>query len=273
MRSGHFLFHPDAQNALWDTFPTASRLTLNPPREPVLTLPRSLTAVIVLLALIHLGRDWLTPDADERILQLFAFVPARYDMTLLASLYPGGIGAKIWTFFSYAFLHGDWTHLALNVLWLLPFGSAVARRFGALRFCAFLAVTAAAGAAAHLVTYAHSFVPMIGASAAVSGAMAAATRFAFMQGSFLAPLGGDADAAARVPALPLLQSLRNGRVLAFVVIWFAMNLIFGVGSFGVGMQVQAVAWQAHIGGFIAGLLLFSAFDPVPPHRDAAPALD
>ena len=105
--------------------------------------------------------------------------------------------------------------------------------------------------------------PMIGASASVSGTMAAAIRFAFVQGSFLSFSRGDADAAAKVPALSLWRALRNGRVLAFLAVWFGVNIIFGVGSIAIGTDGASVAWQAHIGGFLAGLLLFSLFDPVP----------
>jgi len=158
------------------------------------------------------------------------------------------------------------------VLWLLPFGSALARRFGPIRFFLFMAVTAAAGALAHLVTHEHAIVPMIGASASVSGTMAAAIRFAFVQGSFLSFSRGDADAAAKVPALSLLDALRNGRVLGFLAVWFGVNIVFGVGSIAIGMDGASVAWQAHIGGFVAGLLVFSLFDPVRrTHGDAAGA--
>ena len=114
--------------------------------------------------------------------------------------------------------------------------------------------------------------PMIGASASVSGTMAAAIRFAFVQGSFLSFSRGDADAAAKVPALSLWRALRNGRVLAFLAVWFGVNIIFGVGSIAIGIEGASVAWQAHIGGFVAGLLLFSLFDPVPrTNGDAAAA--
>jgi membrane associated rhomboid family serine protease len=148
----------------------------------------------------------------------------------------------------------------------------LARRFGALRFFLFMAVTAVAGALAHLLTHEHALAPMIGASASVSGAMAAALRFAFVQGSFLSFTRGDADAAARVPALSLWRALRNGRVMGFVAIWFAVNLIFGIGSIAIGMDHgQSVAWQAHVGGFLAGLLLFSLFDPVPRGESNAAA--
>ena len=76
---------------------------------------------------------------------------------------------------------------------------------------------------------------MIGASASVSGAMAAAMRFAFVQGSFLSFSRGDADAAAKVPALSLWRALRNGRVIAFLAVWFGVNIIFGIGSIAIGM--------------------------------------
>jgi membrane associated rhomboid family serine protease len=133
-------------------------------------------------------------------------------------------------------------------------------------------VTAAAGALAHLITHEHAVAPMIGASASVSGAMAAALRFAFVQGSFLSFSRSDADAAAKVPALSLWRALRNGRVIAFVAVWFGINIIFGLGSIAIGNEGASVAWQAHIGGFVAGLLLFSLFDPVPrTNGDAATA--
>ena len=139
-----------------------------------------------------------------------------------------------------------------------------------------MAVTAAAGALAHLVTHEHAVAPMIGASASVSGTMAAAIRFAFVRGSFLSFNRGDAEAAAQVPALSLRRALRDGRVLAFLGIWFGINIIFGLGSIAIGADGASVAWQAHIGGFLAGLLLFSLFDPIPraaPHAADASSHD
>jgi membrane associated rhomboid family serine protease len=117
---------------------------------------------------------------------------------------------------------------------------------------------------------------MIGASASVSGAMAAAIRFAFVKGSFLSFSRGDADAAAKVPALSLVRALRNPRVLGFLAVWFGVNIIFGLGSISIGSDGASVAWQAHIGGFLAGLMLFSLFDPVPratPHTADASSPD
>ena len=72
----------------------------------------------------------------------------------------------------------------------------------------------------------------------------------------------------RVPAAPLLVALRNPRVLTFLVVWFGLNLLFGLGSVPLAGESQTVAWEAHVGGFLAGLLLFSAFDPVEPLQAA-----
>jgi membrane associated rhomboid family serine protease len=239
-------------------------------REPILTLPAALTAYIVLIAVIHL-RVLLPPEVENWTIDVFGFIPKRYDSTLLDYTFPGGAGAKVWTFVTYSLLHANLSHIGFNVLWLLPFGSALARRFGAIRFFIFMAVTAAAGALAHLVTHEHAVAPMIGASASVSGTMAAAIRFAFVKGSFLSFSRGDADLAARVPALSLSRALRNRRVLAFLAVWFGVNILFGVGSIAIGIDGASVAWQAHIGGFFAGLVLFSLFDPVPRAPDAADA--
>ncbi|UPK32865.1 rhomboid family intramembrane serine protease [Bradyrhizobium sp. 186] len=251
--------------------PDAPAVVEEAPREPILTLPAALTAYIVLLAVIHL-RILLPPELENWTIDVLGFIPKRYDSSLLNLQIPGGTGAKVWTFVTYSLLHANLTHLGFNVLWLLPFGSALARRFGAIRFFLFLAVTAAAGALAHLLTHEHAVAPMIGASASVSGAMAAAIRFAFVRGSFLSFSRSDAETAAKVPALPLSRAVRDGRVVGFLAVWFGVNIIFGIGALGIDPETTSVAWQAHIGGFFAGLLLFALFDPVPRVRsDAADA--
>ena len=73
-------------------------------------------------------------DIDEWAIECFGFIPKRYDSTLLAVAYPGGAGAKVWTFVTYSLLHANLSHIGFNLLWLLPFGSALARRFGASGF-------------------------------------------------------------------------------------------------------------------------------------------
>ncbi|HZL30377.1 MAG TPA: rhomboid family intramembrane serine protease [Pseudolabrys sp.] len=234
-------------------------------REPLFNVPTVIVVLLAALAAIHGVREWLLSEEwDIWFVYTFAFVPARYDASIvLGGVLPGGFGAEIWTFVTYAFLHGSWTHYAVNAVWLLAFGSAVARRFGAMRFLAFFAVTAAAGALMHLVTNAGSPAPMIGASASISGAMAAAMRFAFQRGGPLGFMRGDEDESYRVPALPLTGVLSDPRVLIFLAVWFGINILFGLAATPLTGANESVAWQAHIGGFLAGLLLFSWFDPKP----------
>ncbi len=236
--------------------------------EPIFNVPAVVVAIIALFVLIRAGQELLlTEEENIEFLLYFAFIPARYDSNLLAAdAFPGGIGADVWTFVTYAFLHGDMVHLGMNAVWFLPFGSAMARRLGTLRFLGFFAATAAAGALAHLATHAREMLPMIGASAAVSGFMAGSIRFAFQHGGPLSLFRGDDVATYQVPAAPLSVALRDSRILLFLLIWFGLNLLFGVGSLGITGSEQSIAWQAHIGGFIGGLVLFAVFDPVraPP---------
>jgi membrane associated rhomboid family serine protease len=238
-------------------------------------VPVVVIATVAVLVLVHVFRMLVLTDAeDAQFLLTFAFIPARYDTDLLISgSFPGGFGADLWTFFTYAFLHADLLHIGLNLAWLLPFGTALARRFGAWRYVVFMLVMSAAGAFAHLVSHPGALVPMIGASAAISGAMAAAMRFAFQAGGPLGVWqGGDGD-AYRVPAAPLLTTLRDPRFLLFLAVWIGLNALFGLGTVSIGGEEgQQIAWQAHIGGFFAGLLLFKAFDPPVPGQqpDAEP---
>jgi membrane associated rhomboid family serine protease len=240
-------------------------------RQPILNVPFVIVALVGVLGLLHAGfKLVLSEDATNEMLLLFAFLPARYDSSLPAGLLPGGWGADIWTFVTYAFIHADLNHLILNLLWLVAFGTPVARRFGSLRFIAFFVVTAAAGAAADLVTHFGELSPMLGASASVSGAMAAAMRFAFQRGGPLGRRRRRDESAYRVPAASLGAMLRDPRLLAFLVVWFGVNLVFGLGTVKLPGVEQSVAWEAHIGGFLAGLLGFSLFDPV---RDSPPLAD
>lgn len=247
---------------------------VNQSSEPMFNVPAVIVAVLVVLAAIHAIRVYvLSPEEDLELLLLFTFIPARYDTSLLLDgALPGGFGAQILTFVTYSLIHADITHLGMNAVWFVPFGSAIAWRFGAGRFLAFFAMTAAGGAAAHLIAHAGEVLPVIGASAAVSGMMAASMRFAFQPGGPLAGWQKRSPRSWHVPAVPLLSSLRDPRIVAFLTVWFGLNILFGLGSLPIAGAGQTVAWEAHIGGFLAGLLLFSAFDPAPkqvPFDDGA----
>lgn len=228
-------------------------------------IPFVLVVMLAVLVAVHLARLAIDYDLNVWVIYAFGFVPGRYAGRALELPFPFGFFGDVFVFVSYALLHAGWVHLLSNSLWLVAFGAPVARRFGALRFVVFGAVTAAAGAGAHLVTHWGELVPMVGASAAVSGYMAAAIRFAFTPGGPLTAAGRfNPDAAVMVPAVGMFSAFRNRSVVAFVGIWMVFNFLFGVGVVSLGGQEVSIAWQAHVGGFVAGLLLFRLFDPVRP---------
>src|SRR5215475_13035296 len=198
-------------------------------------VPTVVIAVLGALLLVHALHRWiLPPEGEAWFLLWFAFIPARYEASELALGGPEGLGPQIWTFVSYALIHGNLLHLGVNTVWFLPFGSAVARRFGAARFLVFFAVTAAAGAALHL-----------------------ATRFAFQDGGPLGSWRAHETHAYHVPAAPLRVALTQFNVVMFLVVWFGLNIVLGLfGSLSMGGEDQEIAWQAHIGGFLAGFSCF-----------------
>ncbi len=232
-------------------------------RQPVFNLPVSVSALVLLLAGIHVLRMFaLGDDANVQVILRLAFIPIRItDPGTVQEFLP--IGAeRIWTFATYGLLHADWSHLIFNCLWLAAFGSPLAWRFGTVRFLVFATAGAAAGAAIHLLVHPASPAPLVGASAAISACMAAAARFVFASGG---PVWRRADPAAyRQPAQPLGQVIGNRQVLTFLGIWFGINLLIGLTAGNGGFASGAIAWEAHIGGFLLGLFLFPVFDPVRP---------
>lgn len=257
-------------------------------REPIFNLPVILVVLVAAMAAIHALREYgLEFREDAEWLRAFSFIPARltalFDMNAVADAltsqakdpvqlqvaryFFGDGSAQVWSLVTYSFLHGDWVHLGVNCLWLAAFGGPVARRLGALRFMALFLVTAIAGALTHYALHPVEFVPVVGASASVSGIMAASLRFIFQPGAPLGPMMWrhplPPDMAVRLPALPLSGALKDRRVVQFTLIWFAINFIFGVASVPLGITSSAVAWEAHAGGFVAGFLLFGLFDRSP----------
>jgi membrane associated rhomboid family serine protease len=259
-------------------------------RERIFNLPPVVLWTVALLFAIEGLCQLVSPESYLEILQRFAFVPGRFTFAFdpdRVALHVGGLSPESefraeaarfflgngkpqwWTVLTYAFLHGGWLHVSVNAIWFAAFGSAVARRFGAPRFLLFCAVAAIAGALAHYLTHIADLEPVVGASAAVSGVMAAAARFVFQPGAPLDERLGftdrtSEDFAYRLPALPLRNILSNRSALSFLLFWFLANFLFGAVPAPVGVENAAVAWQAHIGGFLVGLLAFRWFDPPAP---------
>jgi membrane associated rhomboid family serine protease len=237
-----------------------------PGNEPVFNLPGVILALAAAMVAIHVIRVYfVSQDGNYTLLLLFAFIPLAYAGLGAGFPYPL---ALLWTPVTYSFLHADWIHLSMNLLWMIAFGSPVARRLGAGRFLALSAICSICGAGLHYVLFANDLVPVIGASAAVSGYMGAAARFAF---NIPAARYGPGMFRHDGPALGLIESFSNRKFLIFLAVWMVMNLVFGTGAVPLAGENVQVAWQAHIGGFLAGLLFFSLFDPIGkgPNRKGA----
>ena len=236
-----------------------------PHREPpAFNVPGPVLALLLLVVGVHVAVSSFGWDMREQVLLWFALFPVRYSGGAIAEALPGGLGAELWTPITYTFLHGGWEHLIVNSVWLLAFGSPIAQRFGAGRFLLFYFVCGVAGAFLHILLHSGSEIPVVGASAAISGLMGGAARFVFLAGGPLGALGGRGRGFAAAPRrrASIGAALRDRRTLIFVGVWIGLNFLFGAtalsGALGVAGQV---AWEAHLGGFLMGLLIFGLFDP------------
>ena len=204
--------------------------------QPFLLLPWAVGLLALVLIATHLARTVLPENLSNNIANAYGFTPVHFDRAV--------------TYVSYIFVHGSWTHVLINTLWLLAFGPPVARRFGTFNFFMLFLVSGVAGAIAQLACSWGSTDPIIGASAGVAGLMAICFRIIGQ---------GPLTAQPRGKLAPLLSR----QVLTWTAIWVVINIVAGLTGLGSGPGApQAVAWQAHLGGYFAGLLLCGLFDPL-----------
>lgn len=216
-------------------------------RQPMLRAPAAIWWLLAILALIYLVTAVTPLWVEEVLLINFAFIPARYSSLYLGlhGVDPGSWLAQAIPFVTYLFLHADFTHLAINCLWLLAFGPVVARRLGTPLFLALFFLCALAGSLTHLATNWGSDAPVIGASGAISGLMGASIR---MLRGRINPYGSS------------LAPLFSRPIITFTLFWLGANLLAGLSGVGMDGQVRLIAWQAHLGGYFAGLIFVSVFD-------------
>jgi membrane associated rhomboid family serine protease len=217
-------------------------------RQPFLRVPVSVLGVLAMLAIVYAAEALASPQTLKDIIARFAFYPARYSSHFISTQHadPGSLFDRAIPFVSYIFLHGSLTHLLINSVWLLPFGAIVARRLGGLLFFVFFLVCGVAGALAFLASHWGSMDWVVGASGAISGLMAAGfriLRYPFVPESTDGPL----------------ESIFSPRIILGSAIWVAINVVAGVTGLGAGPGPQVIAWQAHLGGYAAGLLLVGPF--------------
>jgi membrane associated rhomboid family serine protease len=219
-------------------------------REPVFNLPGVILLLIGICTAVQVFRLYvLDPRQDMEFMLDYAFVPLRYT---------GPYAIDFYAFISpvtYAFLHGSWTHLFVNMIWLAAFGSPLANRMGVWRFLLFWIFTALVAALFHFLAHMTGNMPVVGASGAISGMMGAASRFGFRMGRL------DDRPAFAGPMLSIGQALMSRTVIVFLAVWFVVNLLAGMGWMTPGID-SPIAWQAHIGGFVAGFFCAAFF--VPP---------
>lgn len=195
-----------------------------PQREPAINVPPVTLALIVFMLVLHGLRQFLSDQLDTTLVYTFSVVPARFTGRADAD-----IESLILAPFTHMLLHADWLHVGINCLTLAAFGSPVERVLGTWRYLLLFVVCGLIGAALHVAFYASDVSPMLGASGAISG----------MFGALLIILRASGRMTAMVP---------------FTILWLGLQV--GTGLFMTTPGGDAIAWAGHVGGFIAGLVLF-----------------
>lgn len=154
---------------------------------------------------------------------------------------------RISPFFTSMFLHGSWFHMIGNMLFLYIFGDNVEDRMGHFKYLTFYLVCGIAAAILQIITDLNSIIPMVGASGAISGVLGA--YLLFFPGSKVLTI---------VPIFIFIQ-LMYIPAKVFIVIWFFIQFISGIGTLGASASGGGIAFWAHIGGFIAGVIVANNF--------------
>jgi membrane associated rhomboid family serine protease len=197
--------------------------------------------VLVFLFQLSLGAE------GERFIYIFGLVPARYTNPQISVYF--STPYQLFSFLSFMFLHGGFWHLLGNMWTLYIFGDNVEDRLGHLRYLVFYLVCGLASGGSHLLLNLHSTVPTIGASGAIAGVMGA--YFILYPRSKILTL---------IPIFFIPYFLEIPAYF-FLGLWFILQFISAAGS---QAEAGGVAWWAHIGGFIFGMLCLKLLLVLPP---------
>lgn len=202
---------------------------------PVVTY--ALIALCVLVFFVELS-------GGDAFIEKWAFVPTRFLAAPAAGLL---------TIFTAMFMHAGWAHLGGNMLYLWIFGDNLEDRFGHIKFLIFYLLCGIVAMAAQLVFSSGSSVPNLGASGAIAGVLAGYILL-FPQGK-----------------IRVLQGQQVVQVPALIVIglWIVLQFFLGIGSIANTADTGGVAYMAHIGGFVAGLILTFLFGRIMTRRLAS----
>lgn len=201
------------------------------------------------------------PDKLARQIELAgAVIPLRFAAGL-----EGNVGAlsMLSPLIGHMFLHGGIAHLGFNLLWLLAFGTPVARRMGADgalqstgafaasgMFLTFYFLCGAAGALLFIATHADQYTLLVGASGGVSGVLGALVRFAFNRSTLFSPEEGR------------ISPLLSAPVATWTIFIVLLNNPLAAALMSPMAGGAQIAWEAHLGGYFFGLLAFPLFDRI-----------
>ena len=191
--------------------------------------------------------ELMLPDSTlEAFLYYFGIVPARYSHPEWAA----SVGFPLddyWPFITSMFLHGGWLHIIGNMWTLWIFGDNVEDRMGTARFVVFYLLCGMAAGVVHFLTNANSTLPTVGASGAIAGVLGAYfLLFPYSRIIVLLPIF----------FIPLFFELP---AITYLGIWILSQVFSGTLSLGLPEDVGGVAFWAHVGGFIAGMMLLGLF--------------
>jgi membrane associated rhomboid family serine protease len=202
--------------------------------------------VFLYQALLHLGASQVDPALSEEFVLEFGLVPCRL---VRACGSPMEFPPPMLTVFSSMFLHGGFLHIAGNMLYLWIFGNNVEDTIGHGRFLAFYFLAGAVAAFTQTASHPESPVPIVGASGAVAGVLGAYLLL-FPRATILTLLViGFFIRLVHMPALV---------VLGF---WFVMQFLSGFLAKYLAEVSDGIAWFAHIGGFLSGMVLLILLRP------------
>ena len=205
-----------------------------------------MTLLIIAANVFFFLREMAVPLwARDRFIEHYALVPDHLQLiSLVTSM----------------FLHGGWLHLIGNMWFLWVFGSHIEDAMGSAKYLVFYLISGIASALVQFALNLGSPVPTIGASGAIAGVM----------GAFLILYP-----RVRVVTLVIIVFFITTYELpaAFMLLyWFAIQLLSGLGSLSSVSQAQGIAWFAHVGGFLAGIVLGRAFSTSSLHARSQRAI-
>ncbi|MGB6822014.1 MAG: rhomboid family intramembrane serine protease [Candidatus Acidiferrales bacterium] len=210
--------------------------------RPRTHFPTATVALIVINFVVFFYQLTLDPRALQSFIMTYSMVPARAQLALAHSQYT--LAQGFFPLFTSMFLHAGWLHIIGNMWFLWLFGPNLEDRLGHLPYLGFYLVCGLGAGIAQTLFSLGSTIPGLGASGAIAGVLGAYVVF---------------FPSSRILTLVTLffwWFFARLPAVLFIGLWFAVQFLSGIGSLG-SAQAGGVAWWAHVGGFLLGMLLVS----------------